>query len=238
MRRVGIAMLQGARHEHLEALQNAADSIEVPIEVVQLRKASDVCDIDALILPGGESTAMRLASAHERLLPALFEWMLMHPKRPVLGTCAGAILLANPELGFESFMPIDVRRNGWGRQRNSFEAEVQLSQSFVDENATHSENASQTELALRDEYNHQPLLTRNDAKGAGLASNSCAYPGVFIRAPRFELQENSAPELEVIATLEEEVVGVKLGKKIALTFHPELTLDRRFHLWLLANIGE
>lgn len=90
MVRVGLAMLQGARHEHIEALHGAAQELGVSVEVVELRRGDQVDgDLDALVLPGGESTAMRKASESEALLPALFMWMDQHPNRPVLGTCAG-----------------------------------------------------------------------------------------------------------------------------------------------------
>ena len=72
MVRIGIAMLQGARHEHCEAIQNAAMEMNVEIEVVELRKRSQVdSSIHGLILPGGESTTMRIASQSESLLDGI-----------------------------------------------------------------------------------------------------------------------------------------------------------------------
>jgi 5'-phosphate synthase pdxT subunit len=56
------------------------------------------------------------------------------------------------------------------------------------------------------------------------------FPGVFIRAPRFT---QTGPEGEVAAMLGEEVVGVKTGNRLALTFHPELSSDVGFHRWLI-----
>ena len=76
MVRIGIAMLQGARHEHCEAIQNAAMEMNVEIEVVELRKQSQVdSSIHGLILPGGESTTMRIASQSESLLDGIFDWI-------------------------------------------------------------------------------------------------------------------------------------------------------------------
>ena len=73
MVRVGLAMLQGARHEHIEALQGAAAELSIELEVVELRRGDQVnASLDALVLPGGESTAMRKASESEALLPAIF----------------------------------------------------------------------------------------------------------------------------------------------------------------------
>ena len=61
------------------------------------------------------------------------------------------------------------------------------------------------------------------------------FPGVFIRAPRFtKVGDNS----EVVVTLENEIVGVKHGNRLALTFHPELSQDYAFHEWLLQTAKE
>ena len=60
------------------------------------------------------------------------------------------------------------------------------------------------------------------------------FTGIFIRAPRF-VQETI--NCEPVAYLENEVVGVLQDNKLALTFHPELTKDRRFHRWLIARIA-
>ena len=80
MLRVGLAMLQGARHEHAEALRGAAKELGVEVDIVECRRADHVDDtLHALILPGGESTTMRIASRYESLLVALFAWMDDHP---------------------------------------------------------------------------------------------------------------------------------------------------------------
>ena len=62
---IGLAMLQGARHEHAQAILGAAKELGVDVEVKILREAEDLfTGIDALVLPGGESTTMRIASRH------------------------------------------------------------------------------------------------------------------------------------------------------------------------------
>ena len=83
-------MLQGARHEHMHALTNAASSLDIEIEIRELRKSSDIAGIDAIILPGGESTAMKIASRSEELYSGIWD-CLEEYNIPVLGTCAGAI---------------------------------------------------------------------------------------------------------------------------------------------------
>ena len=221
MLRVGLAMLQGARHEHAEALRGAAKELSLAIEIVECRRADHVdASLDALVLPGGESTTMRIASRYESLLGALFAWMDEHPERPVLGTCAGAILLATPEEGRAPYIAAGIARNAWGRQRESFEAVVEVSLEVPD--AAYQA----TEPAGRDRFAHQPLEVSSQA---ALALSE-GFPGVFIRAPRFD---QASVECTPVVHLGDEVVGVLDGKKLGVTFHPELTLDRRFHRWLL-----
>lgn len=222
--RIGVAMLQGARYEHCEALQHAAKEMDSKVQIVQLRKASEVDrSIDGLILPGGESTTMRIASQSESLLHGIFTWMHEYPNRPVLGTCAGAILLANPGLNNKPFVDVEVSRNAWGRQRFSFEAPLTV---LLD---TPRHNTQATIELVRDKFNHKPLPMANQAAN----TEGDSFPGVFIRAPRF-VQESI--KCEKIVTLNDETVGVLQGSKLALTFHPELTNDRRFHRWLINEI--
>ena len=86
MMRVGLAMLQGARHEHEEAILSIAEAFKESIEVIHLRRAEDLdTSIHGLVLPGGESTTMRIASRSEGLLDSIYNWMEAHPNRPVLG---------------------------------------------------------------------------------------------------------------------------------------------------------
>lgn len=226
MVRVGLAMLQGARHEHIEALHGAALELGVTVEVVELRRGDQVDgNLDALVLPGGESTAMRKASESEALLPALFTWMDQHPNRPVLGTCAGAILLASPGGEKEPYIATSVSRNAWGRQRQSFEALLSVDLTVPDG------SVSEPHVAQADRFNHRPLpVSPIDGPSQGEG-----FHGVFIRAPRFE---SSSVQCEAIVHLDTEVVGVLDGARMALTFHPELTTDRRFHRWLLARADD
>ena len=126
--RIGLVMLQGARHSHISALERASMETGIDIEVHELRKASDLesSELDAIVMPGGESTTMRLTGndAISSLLPAVFEWIRADQMRPVLGTCAGAILLADPGDGGESLVDASVERNGFGSQAESFHAEI------------------------------------------------------------------------------------------------------------------
>jgi len=223
MLRIGLAMLQGARHEHAEALLNASEELGIEVEIIELRKSSQInSDIAALILPGGESTAMRKASQSESLLEGIFNWMTKFPQRPVLGTCAGAILLSNPSENFNPFVDAEISRNAWGRQRQSFQAPIE-----VNLETPSGRKINGVELK-RDIFNHKPLKMSHEAAKA----DSEAFPGVFIRAPRFN---SKSVKCTPVAMLGEEVVGILDDSKLALTFHPELTLDRRFHRWLITR---
>ncbi|MDQ3691588.1 MAG: pyridoxal 5'-phosphate synthase glutaminase subunit PdxT [Chloroflexota bacterium] len=120
--RVGVLAVQGAVREHVAAIR------DVGADPVEVRLPRDLVDLDALILPGGESTAMRrLIDAYGLREPIL---SLAHAGTPMLGTCAGMILLAD-RLGDEekpvfALLDLEVRRNGYGRQRDSFEADLDI----------------------------------------------------------------------------------------------------------------
>ena len=224
MMRVGLAMLQGARHEHEEAILSIAKDLQHDVEVVQLRRGDDLdASIHGLILPGGESTTMRIAARSEGLLDAIYNWMDEHPDRPVLGTCAGAILLAMPSNQRSPYINVQISRNAWGRQRQSFEADIEVEMERL-------ETSGVSVHRMPDVFGHTPLVV-GELESSNLSD---AFPGVFIRAPRFETDGIGC---EVIARLGEEIVGVRDGTKCAVTFHPELTNDRRFHAWLLNEIA-
>ena len=149
--------------------------------------------------------------------------MINFPNRPVLGTCAGAILLANPGGNLAPFIGVEVSRNAWGRQKFSFEAPLDIELKTPDKTSN-----AEFELA-RDKFNHKPLPMATQAA----KPQHDTFPGVFIRAPRFT---QGSIKCQKIAMFDDETVGVLDGSKLALTFHPELTNDRRFHRWLIAQI--
>lgn len=123
-RLVGVLALQGAFAAHQRALESAGATTR------QVRQPGDLGGIDALVMPGGESTTM------SRLLTTsgLFDDIkaLLSDGLPVLGTCAGMILLATEVLDGRpdqlSFGAIDitVQRNGYGRQIDSFETDLDV----------------------------------------------------------------------------------------------------------------
>jgi 5'-phosphate synthase pdxT subunit len=118
--RVGVLAVQGAVREHVNAIR------EVGAEPVEVRLPRDLVDLDALILPGGESTTMRKLIDEYGLREPILS--LARGGAPLLGTCAGMILLADRltdgEEPYFGLLDIEVRRNGYGRQLDSFEADL------------------------------------------------------------------------------------------------------------------
>jgi 5'-phosphate synthase pdxT subunit len=111
---VGVLALQGDFEAHGAMLR------ELGAQVREVRVPADLEGVDALVLPGGESTTMTLGIAREGLAEPLRE---LCSTVPVLGTCAGMIMLDRDHLGV-----LDMRceRNAFGRQVHSFEGEVAL----------------------------------------------------------------------------------------------------------------
>jgi len=185
-RQVGVLGLQGDFALHAELLAGLG------VGVRKVRRPEELAGCDGLVLPGGESTTLRKLLRRSGLDAAIAEFAA---QRPVLGTCAGCILLAtdlDDAGGVEplGLLDITVRRNGYGRQIDSFEAHLVL----VGEKATSADAVA------------------------------------FIRAPRI-LRVGAG--VEVWGSLDGEAVAVRRGGIAALTFHPEVTGDTRWHrAWL------
>jgi 5'-phosphate synthase pdxT subunit len=119
---IGVLALQGDVREHLIALASA-DAVARPV-----RRPEELAEVDALVLPGGESTTMSKLAVLFGMLEPLRE--RVRAGMPVYGTCAGMIMLADKLLDGredqETLGGIDmiVRRNAFGRQNESFEAQI------------------------------------------------------------------------------------------------------------------
>jgi 5'-phosphate synthase pdxT subunit len=114
MKKVGVLALQGDFAAHGAALER------VGAQTVFVRDREQLDDLDGLVIPGGESTTMLKLLHYDGLMEALAEF---GRKKPVFGTCAGAILLAkdvsNPAQESLGLMDIEVERNAYGRQIDS-----------------------------------------------------------------------------------------------------------------------
>ena len=120
--KVGVLALQGDVREHVSSL------IACGVDVITVRRSSEIDQIDALVLPGGESTTIAQLSEvfgiYDQIKSRIADGM------PVYGSCAGMILLANEildaKVGQKTFggLNITVRRNAFGRQVDSFESDI------------------------------------------------------------------------------------------------------------------
>ncbi|HEY4633433.1 MAG TPA: pyridoxal 5'-phosphate synthase glutaminase subunit PdxT [Candidatus Limnocylindrales bacterium] len=118
--RIGVLSLQGAFREHLDTLA------AIGVEGVRVREPSDLRGVSGLILPGGESTTMRQLIERWGLRQPILD--LAERGAPIFGTCAGMIVLSTDIVGDEPpilpLLDVTVERNAFGRQLDSFEADV------------------------------------------------------------------------------------------------------------------
>ncbi|MGH3065717.1 MAG: pyridoxal 5'-phosphate synthase glutaminase subunit PdxT [Gaiellaceae bacterium] len=110
--RIGVLALQGAFREHAQVLGR------LDVDVVEVRLPEDLAGLDGLVIPGGESTTIMHLARLYGLDDAIRGY-----RGPILGTCAGMIVLDRDHLGLAD---LDVDRNAYGRQVKSFEADVEL----------------------------------------------------------------------------------------------------------------
>ena len=171
----GLGMPPEVRAARREEVDGAA---ERAVEAAKARGA------DGLVVPGGESTVMTLGIEREGLADPLRD--LARAGVPVLGTCAGMIMLDRDHLGI---MDVRAERNAFGRQVRSFEADVDV---------------------------------------AGVDGGPVR--AVFIRAPWIAERGEG---VEVLAEVDGRPVAVREGRALAISFHPEITGERRLHGMLL-----
>jgi 5'-phosphate synthase pdxT subunit len=126
MKRVGVLALQGDFEAHGKALERAG------AEPVEVRTAADLENLDGLVIPGGESTTMLKLLRAEKLLEPLADF---GRRKPIFGTCAGAILLASevssPVQESLKLVDIAVERNAYGRQVDSRVTQIAPAQEFL-----------------------------------------------------------------------------------------------------------
>ncbi len=119
--KIGVLALQGDFDAHRKAVESAGG------QVSEVRTAADLDAIDGLIIPGGESTTMLKLLHVENMFEPLQDF---GRRKPIFGTCAGAILLAsevsNPEQESLGLMDLSIERNGYGRQVDSRVAQIEL----------------------------------------------------------------------------------------------------------------
>jgi 5'-phosphate synthase pdxT subunit len=120
--RIGVLALQGAFREHVQMLRGLG------VDAREVRLPAGLRECDGLIIPGGESTTIgKIARAYNLIEPIR---AMAEAGKPVWGTCAGMILLANdigPEAPYAGVMDLKVKRNAFGRQVDSFEVDLNIS---------------------------------------------------------------------------------------------------------------
>jgi len=189
---IGILALQGAFAAHQRVLTDLGASVTL------VRGVEDVDGLDGIVLPGGESTTMSMLLDSSGIAAPLRE--RVRNGFPVFGTCAGLILLAEKIIDGRADqqqlggLAITARRNGYGRQIDSFESSISICE----------------------------------------AENKFAMNGVFIRAPRIE---EVTGNVEVLGTVNGDVVLVRQGNILGATFHPELSDDHRVHEMFLKMVS-
>ncbi|MDP3967967.1 MAG: pyridoxal 5'-phosphate synthase glutaminase subunit PdxT [Nocardioides sp.] len=193
---IGVLALQGDVREHLRALE------AVGAEAVRCRRPEEIASVDALVLPGGESTTMAKLARTFGVFDLVRERIAAG--MPVLGTCAGMILLAERVLdgaeGQETFGGLDVtvRRNAFGRQVDSFEGTVHL---------------TGIEGAVPAVFIRAPWV---EEVGAGVE--------VLARVEE-QPDEGSGVGRSALGR----IVAVRQGTVLATAFHPEMGGDPRVH---------
>lgn len=201
--KVGVLALQGGFREHEEAL------VECGAATLRVREATDLDGLDGLLIPGGESTTISLLASRSSMIEPVRE--LIAAGVAVYGSCAGMIMLADEVLDGRpdrpSFGGIDmaVRRNAFGRQVDSFEADLEFEDSAVPNTAAEPFPAV---------FIRAPWVERIGPRVTVVARLPEADNGGEAGEPG-------------------KIVAVRQGRLLATSFHPELTHDRRVHQYFL-----
>ncbi|MEV5413435.1 pyridoxal 5'-phosphate synthase glutaminase subunit PdxT [Thermopolyspora sp. NPDC052614] len=227
---IGVLALQGDVREHMRALASSG------VRAVAVRRPAELAAVDALVIPGGESTTMwKLAEAFELLEPLRLR---IKEGMPAYGSCAGMIMLADRiEGGVEGQQTIggidmSVRRNAFGRQVDSFEADIDFADRgtiravFIRAPWVESVGPGVEVLgrvpggAGRSDASAPRDASRGDGDEAG-ARTPAARPGA-VADPAGD----------------DRIVAVRQGPLLATSFHPELTGDWRVHSYFVEMVRE
>jgi pyridoxal 5'-phosphate synthase pdxT subunit len=182
---IGVIAMQGAVSEHIAALEKVSSGLNC--KIVRIKKRGVIQNCDGLVIPGGESTTISRLLRFE----GLDKEILKNQHIPMMGTCAGLIILSkyqDEDVEGLGLMDLQVKRNAFGRQADSFELPLEVKVFDTPFNA------------------------------------------IFIRAPAIK---QAGSEIDVLARFKGYGVAAQQGNKLALSFHPELSDDLRFHKYFL-----
>lgn len=264
---IGVLALQGAFSEHIQLISQAGafvsrEDASISISTLEVRTAEQLSRCDALILPGGESTTISLVAARSGLLEPLRDFVKVL-RKPVWGTCAGLILLAESAnrtkaTGQELIGGLDVRvnRNHFGRQVESFEAELDLP--FLAE-AGEGDEFLTSKTPFRSVFIRAPVVEKLLARKEGVQDEQERLSDTVVapsKKPEEDLAKRKADsEVEVMVRLpgraqalrdreitakdigeDGDIVAVRQGNVFGTSFHPELTGDARMHVWWVKQV--
>ena len=129
--KIGITGIQGAISEHISSMRNTFEKLGIPGEVIVIKHPAQIDIIDGLVIPGGESTTISNILYKSGLFDSISK-KIKENNLPIMGTCAGCVLLASKivdnlhEVKSFSAMNMKVRRNAFGRQKESFECNINI----------------------------------------------------------------------------------------------------------------
>jgi 5'-phosphate synthase pdxT subunit len=128
---IGVIGIQGAISEHLKTMKHALKVTNISGKVFVIKDKNDLKKIDAMILPGGESTTISRVLYRSDLYDIILN-RIHDDNLPIMGTCAGCVILASEvsndekEVNLLSVMDMKVQRNAFGRQKESFEYNIEI----------------------------------------------------------------------------------------------------------------
>ncbi|XP_058101829.1 probable pyridoxal 5'-phosphate synthase subunit PDX2 isoform X1 [Magnolia sinica] len=200
----------------------------IGVKGVEVRKAEQLENVNGLIIPGGESTTMAKLAHYHNLFPALRDFV--KTGKPVWGTCAGLIFLADRAVGQKlggqelvGGLDCTVHRNFFGSQLQSFETELLVPELAAKEGGPAS---------FRGVFIRAPAILEAGPDVEVLAYYSVAVDKSTSPKSSFESQEEKTVSEEKV------IVAVKQGNLLGTAFHPELTADTRWHSFFLKMVSE
>ncbi|TVY32384.1 putative pyridoxal 5'-phosphate synthase subunit [Lachnellula subtilissima] len=269
---IGVLALQGAFNEHIQLLREAGQIVASKENNSQkkwifkeVRTEAELTSCDALIIPGGESTAISLVAQRSNMLEPLRHFVKV-TRKPTWGTCAGLILLAEAANqtkrgGQELIGGLDVRvnRNHFGRQVESFQANLDLP--FLQKADGDGQDVETSQKPFRAIFIRAPIVEKLLPRVSGIQQDE-AQAGETVIAPSRAMDESVAKD---ITLADVEIMGVLRGRTAAVkddamkekldaeagdiiavrqanvfgtSFHPELTGDPRIHVWWMEQVVE
>ncbi|RCK56148.1 Pyridoxal 5'-phosphate synthase subunit SNO1 [Candida viswanathii] len=225
---LGVLALQGAFREHIAYFKHLIDTHPTEysafdFHIIEVRTKEDLELCDALVIPGGESSSMSYIAERTQLLPELYKFVADESKS-VWGTCAGLIFLSKHLInGIEQqktlgALDIEVSRNAFGRQIDSFEQHLDFS-SFIPGCTDFPTVFIRAPIVTK-------ILDKKDQAKEGVLKSENTYQNKAPVELLYSLKNYDGKDNELI-------VAVKQGHVLGTSFHPELADDYRFHKWFL-----